>query len=209
MRASVSIAAVLSSFRRATTPFFSQRLSSKGRLMSSTAASAPPAKAATTYVANTGHVMAFVTAPSKEESKKIASAVVEKQLAACGKNHEHDHDQFFELISPRPRACVRRRPYACYNRPSPIIRPRAVNIVNGIESVYVWEGKVCNDSECLLVIKTTAEKQKDLTEFVHSIHPYDTPEVITYVSSPTSCVSSFGVPSNSAFLDVHNSKSTS
>ncbi len=58
-----------------------------------------------------------------------------------------------------------------------------VSIMPGVESTYLWESKVCTESEFLLVIKTTTEKQEELTKFVHSVHPYDTPEIITYVDS--------------------------
>mmetsp|Transcript_5756 Transcript_5756/g.9592 ORF Transcript_5756/g.9592 Transcript_5756/m.9592 type:complete len:169 (+) Transcript_5756:212-718(+) len=54
-----------------------------------------------------------------------------------------------------------------------------VNIIQGITSVYVWEGKVEKDSEVLLMIKTRKNLIKDLISCVEQIHPYDCPEVIT------------------------------
>jgi len=54
-----------------------------------------------------------------------------------------------------------------------------VNIIQGITSVYVWEGKVEKDSEVLLMIKTRKNLIKDLISCVEQLHPYDCPEVIT------------------------------
>ena len=43
-----------------------------------------------------------------------------------------------------------------------------VNIVPGITSVYEWEGKIENDSEVLMMIKTRTSRIAELTEFVKS-----------------------------------------
>ena len=43
-----------------------------------------------------------------------------------------------------------------------------VNIIPGITSVYEWEGKIENDSEVLMMIKTRSARIGELTEFVKS-----------------------------------------
>ena len=53
-----------------------------------------------------------------------------------------------------------------------------VNIVPGIRSVYRWEGKLCQDAELLLVIKSVAEKFEAVRERIRVIHTYQVPEVI-------------------------------
>ena len=53
-----------------------------------------------------------------------------------------------------------------------------VNIVDSIESVYRWEGKIVWDSEALMVIKTTDQRYGDLERRVKELHSYSTPEVI-------------------------------
>jgi periplasmic divalent cation tolerance protein len=53
-----------------------------------------------------------------------------------------------------------------------------VNIVPGIYSVYRWEGKVNEDEEFLLLIKSTAEKFEAVRSRICKIHTYQTPEVI-------------------------------
>ncbi|CAB3979141.1 homolog [Paramuricea clavata] len=54
-----------------------------------------------------------------------------------------------------------------------------VNIVSGVESRYVWEGKVNIDSEVLMIIKTRTSRLKELGELIKDKHPYDCPEFIT------------------------------
>lgn len=53
-----------------------------------------------------------------------------------------------------------------------------VNIVPGIRSVYRWEGKVQQDEEQLLLVKTTAERFPELESKVREWHPYEVPECI-------------------------------
>jgi len=53
-----------------------------------------------------------------------------------------------------------------------------VNRIPGVVSIYRWQGKVCRDSEQLLVIKTTSERFDALRERIVDLHPYELPEVI-------------------------------
>jgi periplasmic divalent cation tolerance protein len=53
-----------------------------------------------------------------------------------------------------------------------------VNIVPGIRSVYRWEGKVCDETEFLLLIKSTAERFDAINARIHRLHTYQVPEVI-------------------------------
>ena len=53
-----------------------------------------------------------------------------------------------------------------------------VNVVPGVESHYWWEGAIQNESESLLVIKTTANKVEELTAALPEIYPYDVPELL-------------------------------
>lgn len=52
------------------------------------------------------------------------------------------------------------------------------NVVPGLRSVYRWEGKVQEDAEALLVLKTTRPRFEALRERVLALHPYQVPEVI-------------------------------
>jgi periplasmic divalent cation tolerance protein len=53
-----------------------------------------------------------------------------------------------------------------------------VNVVPGVRSIYAWKGKVCDDRELLLVIKTTRRRYLELERRVKALHPYKVPEVI-------------------------------
>lgn len=52
------------------------------------------------------------------------------------------------------------------------------NVVPGLRSIYRWEGKVCDDPETLLILKTRRELFEALRAKVLAGHPYQCPEVI-------------------------------
>ena len=52
-----------------------------------------------------------------------------------------------------------------------------VNILP-VTSVYRWKGKVREDEEHLLVIKTRRTYVDDIRDLFDELHPYDLPEVI-------------------------------
>jgi periplasmic divalent cation tolerance protein len=64
------------------------------------------------------------------------------------------------------RALVEERLAACVNR------------LPGIQSVYRWQGKVVEDAEVLLVIKTTSERFEALRGRLVELHPYEVPELV-------------------------------
>ena len=49
-----------------------------------------------------------------------------------------------------------------------------------INSVYAWEGKVEEDSEIVMFVKTTSDKFDEIRDMVRSIHSYDLPCVISW-----------------------------
>ena len=53
-----------------------------------------------------------------------------------------------------------------------------VNIVPGIRSIYRWEGKICDDEEILLLIKSSTEKFEAVRDRIRQLHSYETPEII-------------------------------
>lgn len=54
-----------------------------------------------------------------------------------------------------------------------------VNIIPSVTSVYEWEGKIQEDNELLLMMKTQTGKVDDLSKFVRENHPYSVAEVIS------------------------------
>jgi len=53
-----------------------------------------------------------------------------------------------------------------------------VNIINSVESVYQWQGKIEHEKEYLLLIKTQRTLFSQLKEAVQQLHPYELPEII-------------------------------
>ncbi len=53
-----------------------------------------------------------------------------------------------------------------------------VNILEGITSVYRWQGEVCRDQETLLLVKTVMSKGDAVLAVLQELHPYDVPEAI-------------------------------
>jgi periplasmic divalent cation tolerance protein len=52
------------------------------------------------------------------------------------------------------------------------------NILPSIRSIYRWEGKVHDEPEALLVLKTQAALFEALRQRVVALHPYQVPEVL-------------------------------
>ncbi len=52
------------------------------------------------------------------------------------------------------------------------------NVLPAIRSIYRWEGKVQDEAEALLVLKTTRARLEALRERVLALHPYEVPEVL-------------------------------
>jgi len=71
-----------------------------------------------------------------------------------------------EEAEPLAQQLVERRIAAC------------VNIVGPIRSVYRWKGKIENEQEYLLLIKTTAAQAVQLRAAIHELHPYELPECV-------------------------------
>ena len=84
----------------------------------------------------TDAVVVLVTAPSAEEAARIARALVEEGLCACG------------------------------------------SVVPGVRSIYRWEGKVQDDAEALLVLKTERRLVAALKARLPELHPYQVPELL-------------------------------
>lgn len=53
-----------------------------------------------------------------------------------------------------------------------------VNILSPVRSIYRWEGKVQDDREWLLIIKTRASHFAAVEARVKALHSYQVPEVI-------------------------------
>ena len=54
-----------------------------------------------------------------------------------------------------------------------------VNIIENMYSMYMWDGKLQDDNETILIAKTTKECVSDLIEKVNSLHSYACPCIVS------------------------------
>jgi periplasmic divalent cation tolerance protein len=52
------------------------------------------------------------------------------------------------------------------------------NLLPAVRSVYRWQGKVQDENEVLVLIKTRHEHFERLKQRLLELHPYETPEVL-------------------------------
>ncbi|WP_462271004.1 divalent-cation tolerance protein CutA [Desulfobacter sp.] len=76
-------------------------------------------------------------------------------------------------------ALVQRRLAAC------------VNIIDGMRSIYEWEGTIQDEGEVVMIAKTHADCLPELEEAVKGMHSYDCPCIVEVAVSG----------GNNAFLD--------
>jgi periplasmic divalent cation tolerance protein len=56
-----------------------------------------------------------------------------------------------------------------------------VNILPQMNSIYRWEGNLQQDTEAVMIAKTTAERVPELIARVKSLHGYDCPCIVSLV----------------------------
>ena len=54
-----------------------------------------------------------------------------------------------------------------------------VNILDNMNSVYMWQGKIQEDTEVVMIAKTTRANVPQLVETVKSLHSYDCPCIVS------------------------------
>lgn len=52
------------------------------------------------------------------------------------------------------------------------------NLLPGARSLYRWAGKVADEREVVVLLKTRKQDWTALLSRLHELHPYDTPELI-------------------------------
>lgn len=53
-----------------------------------------------------------------------------------------------------------------------------VQVISGVNSSYWWKGKIAEDKELLLFIKTKKTLVRALERELTRVHPYTTPEIV-------------------------------
>jgi periplasmic divalent cation tolerance protein len=54
-----------------------------------------------------------------------------------------------------------------------------VNLISPIRSIYRWEGRIWDEKEWLLIIKTQKGRFEELERKVKALHSYSVPEIIS------------------------------
>jgi periplasmic divalent cation tolerance protein len=52
------------------------------------------------------------------------------------------------------------------------------NILEGVSSIFHWNGKLCREKETVLILKTTEEKAESLTARIKELHSYECPCIV-------------------------------
>lgn len=53
-----------------------------------------------------------------------------------------------------------------------------VNIMSAGQSIYMWKGRICKETEHIAIIKTTDNRYPELELYIKKQHPYELPEII-------------------------------
>ena len=53
-----------------------------------------------------------------------------------------------------------------------------VNIIPSVKSMYLWKGKIEEDSESIMVVKTMSKLVEEVIKTVEYIHSYETPCIL-------------------------------
>ena len=53
-----------------------------------------------------------------------------------------------------------------------------VNRIGGVSSTYFWDGRLQEEAEILLIMKTTAARLPSLEARLMALHPYEMPELL-------------------------------
>lgn len=53
------------------------------------------------------------------------------------------------------------------------------NLVDGVRSIFRWQGEVAEEGEALAILKTTEGRVAALRARVLELHPYDVPEFLS------------------------------
>ncbi len=57
------------------------------------------------------------------------------------------------------------------------------NIISNMTSIYEWQGTIEEESEWVVIFKTSSDKSQECMTEIESLHPYDTPCVLKLSAS--------------------------
>jgi periplasmic divalent cation tolerance protein len=54
------------------------------------------------------------------------------------------------------------------------------SIIPGVRSIYAWEGKIEDNAEVMVLLKTSGPLYARLEKRLARLHPYETPEIVAF-----------------------------
>jgi len=54
-----------------------------------------------------------------------------------------------------------------------------VNVLPGVSSYFRWKGEIQSEQEFMLILKTSTDRLRELTERIKNLHPYEVPEIVS------------------------------
>ena len=56
------------------------------------------------------------------------------------------------------------------------------NIIPGVTSLFYWEGKLCQERETMIFIKTARGRCREIIKRIKKIHSYEVPEMLFFMA---------------------------
>ena len=84
---------------------------------------------------------------------------------------------------PSPRWRRRPTPTRWFGPSSNSGSSRAADVLPGMRSLYRWEGRIADEPETLILLKTTADRVAALKAALPALHPYQVPELLTFAAA--------------------------
>ena len=54
------------------------------------------------------------------------------------------------------------------------------NIIPGVRSFFYWKGRLCQEKEALILVKTMNNQVKKIVDKIRKIHSYEVPEIVFF-----------------------------
>ena len=61
-----------------------------------------------------------------------------------------------------------------------------INLIPQMTSMYKWDGKIEEESEVVMLVKTTIDKEKSVISYIEKNHPYECPAIFSLASKDVS-----------------------
>lgn len=53
------------------------------------------------------------------------------------------------------------------------------NVIPNTVSLYKWDGRICEDNEYLMILKSRSDLFEEIKTIITDMHPYEVPEIIS------------------------------